>query len=650
MAGSRIKGITIEIDGNTTKLQKSLSAVDKQLRETQSTLRDVDKLLKLDPKNTELLQQKQKALGDAINLTKTRLQQLKDAQSQVAQGTPAWDALQREIIATEQDLKSLEKQSKDFGSVFAQQVAAAGQSMKELGGKITEAGQAFAPISGAAAGLVVTLGGLGYKAVTTADDLNTLSKQTGLTTETLQKMIYASDLVDVSVEDITGAVTKMKKAMGGSPDAFDNLGVSVTNADGSMRSAENVFFDTLAALSQIENEVERDQAAYDIFGKSADQLAGIVDDGGESLKAYGVEAENLGLILSDDTLSSLNEVNDAVDKGKAQLDAATTQLGATVAESLLPLVEPLSAGIQKITESLQSLSPEAVQMIAVIAGIIAVVAPLLMTIGGVINAIGTIMVMAPALGAAFTALTGPIGAVVTAVVLLAIGIATHWDEIKAVTLAMIEAVKAKWEEFKAKISEVWNNVKTTVSNAINNVKSRVDAMKTSISNAASNILNVVKSKFNAVKTAITQPIETAKTLVQNAINRIKGIFSGANFSLPHIKLPHFSISGSFSLNPPSIPHISVDWYRKAYDNPYLFTAPTVMQTPNGYKGFGDGGGSGEIVYGRDQLMRDISEAAQGNVTINVYASQGMDINRLAGKIEQKLVQWQRQKGAAYGGT
>lgn len=644
---SRIKGITIVIDGNATPLQKALSAVDKQLRTTQSTLKDVDKLLKLDPKNTELLQQKQKALGDAINLTKTRLQQLKDAQSQVAQGTPEWDALQREIISTEQNLKSLEKQSKDFGSVFSQQVAAAGQSMKEFGGKVTEAGQAFAPISGAAAGLVVALGGMGYKAVTTADDLNTLAKQTGLTTDTLQKMIYASNLVDVSVDDITGAITKMKKAMGGSPDAFDKLGVSVTNADGSMRSAEDVFFDTLSALSQIENEVERDQAAYNIFGKGADQLAGIIDDGGESLKAYGVEAEELGLILSGDTLNSLNEVNDAVDKGKAQLDAATTQLGATVAEALLPLVEPLSAGIQKITEFLQSLSPEAVQMIAVIAGIIAVVAPLLMTIGGIISAIGTIMTMAPMLGAAFTALTGPIGAIVTAVVLLAIGIATHWDEIKAATLAMVEAVKAKWEEFKAKISEVWNNVKTAVSNAVNNVKARIDAMKATISNVASTILSTVRTKFNAVKTAITQPIETAKSLVQSAINRIKSIFSGASFSLPHIKLPHFSISGSFSLNPPSVPHLSIDWYRKAYDNPYLFTVPTVMQTQAGLKGFGDGSG-GEIVYGRDQLMRDIAQASGGDVTINIYAPAGMDVNVLANKIQSKLTQWQRQKEAAYG--
>ena len=123
---SRIAGITIEIGGNTTKLQTALKGVDNQLRKTQDTLKDVNKLLKLDPKNTELLTQKQKNLENAIKQTKERLTELKNAQSQVKEGTDEWDRLQREIIATEQNLKSLEKEYKEFGSVSAKQIKAAG--------------------------------------------------------------------------------------------------------------------------------------------------------------------------------------------------------------------------------------------------------------------------------------------------------------------------------------------------------------------------------------------------------------------------------------------------------------------------------------------------------------------------------------------
>ena len=113
---SRIAGITIEIDGDTTKLQKSLKGVDSDLKATSAKLRDVEKLLKLDPKNTELLRQKQQALSDSIEKTKERLSALKDAQSQFAKGSEEWDSIQREIIATEQNLNNLERDYRNFGS------------------------------------------------------------------------------------------------------------------------------------------------------------------------------------------------------------------------------------------------------------------------------------------------------------------------------------------------------------------------------------------------------------------------------------------------------------------------------------------------------------------------------------------------------
>ena len=618
MAGSRIKGITIEIGGDTTKLQKALSGVDKSLKDTQAKLKDVDKLLQFDPKNTELLTQKQKGLKDAIELTKVRLEALKEAQNGVAKGSDEWDAIQREIVDNEQSLKSLEKEYSSFGSVAAQQIASVGKDMQKLGGKITEVGQKLTPVSAAAGGFAAGLVKLGYDAVTGADDLNTLSKQTGISTDNLQKMKYASDLVDVSVEDISGAFTKMKKGMAGSSDKFDELGVSVKNADGSMRDSESVFYDTLQALSDIENETERDQAAYEIFGKSADQLAGIIDDGGAALKEYGQQAEDLGLIMSGDTLNSLNEINDAIDTSKAQVGAATAELGATVAEALLPLVEPITQGIQRITELLQSLTPEQAQMILGVLAVVAALAPLVMVIGGVISSIGTVLTLAPVIMGVMSAILSPIGLVVAAVVGLGIVIYKNWDSIKAWTQALFESIKEKFDAIKENLQKTWQNIQRNISDRITAIKAKItsifNSIKSKIVTTSSNILSSVTTTFENIKKKITEPIEKAKELVTGAIEKIKGLFPLNIGKIMKLKIPHITIDGGEA--PYGLgglgrkPHIGVDWYAKAMQNPYLFTAPTVMQTPYGMIGAGEAGN--ELMYGHDALMRDIATAQAAN--------------------------------------
>ena len=140
----RIKGITVEIGGDTLNLQKALQDVNKKISHTQSELKDVNRLLKLDPGNTELLQQKQAFLNDAIEETKEKLKQEEEALKAAAEDknfpTDKMNALKREVIETKEKLKDLEKQADSFGSVASQQFQAAGQKLKDLGGKITDAG------------------------------------------------------------------------------------------------------------------------------------------------------------------------------------------------------------------------------------------------------------------------------------------------------------------------------------------------------------------------------------------------------------------------------------------------------------------------------------------------------------------------------
>ena len=544
MGASNIKGITIQIDGDTTKLSKSLKEVDGQIKSTQTALRDVDKLLKLDPKNTELLTQKQKLLTDAIGQTKDRLQQLKDAQGQVSQGTAEWDGLQREIIETEQKLKGLEDQYKEFGSVSAQQIKAAGEDLKGVGDKISAAGQAFAPVSAAAGGLVAGLGALGYKAITSADELNTLSKQTGISTDELQKMSYASDLVDVSIDDIVGSMKKMKVNMDSNSKsvqaAWQQLGVSVRDAStGEMRPAIDVFYDAIAALGEVENETERDQLAMDLFGKSADSLAGIIDDGGAAFQEYGKQAEDMGLILSGDTLDSLNTINDTVDKTKATMGASLIELGATIAENLQPAIDKAAEIIGLIAEKLREMDPETVKTIATIGLVVAAIAPLLSAIGAIIGLIANIMIAAPALGAIIAALTGPIGLVIAAVAAaVAAGIALYknWDVVKAKCAEFAASVSEKWnalkeyiigrvETTKENVTNAWNNIKEKVTETVEHLKSTVsekwEALKKKVTDTVENIKKTAIEKWNALKQTVTTTVENLKATVTEKFENIK---------------------------------------------------------------------------------------------------------------------------------
>lgn len=157
----KIKGLTIEIGGETTLLQKSMKEVNTTTKNLKTELRDVERLLKLDPGNTELISQKQKVLADSIGTTKDKLDQLKQAEKEVQEqfekgevSEEQFRALQREVIKTEEDLKKLEKASKDFGTNMSRSLEDAGKKMQDFGGKVEGVGKKLAPLSAAAAGAI----------------------------------------------------------------------------------------------------------------------------------------------------------------------------------------------------------------------------------------------------------------------------------------------------------------------------------------------------------------------------------------------------------------------------------------------------------------------------------------------------------------
>ena len=576
MASQRVKGISIEIDGSTTKLQKALSDVDKSLSTTQKSLKDVDKLLKFDPKNTELLTQKQQLLKKAVDDTKDRLEKLKEAQRQmdakgVDKNSQEYQALQREIAATEQQLKRAEDAASDFGGVLTQQVKAAGQDLQDFGGKVKKFSDDTRALSMGAAALGTAMLGMAFNAGKTADDLLTLSRNTGISVEELQKMQYASDIVDVSMDQMTGSLSKLVKQMGSGNDAFKTLGVSITDENGNMRDAVDVWYDTLEALSKVENETERDQIAMELFGKSAMDLSGIVDDGGQALREMGQEAEDMGLIMSEDGVRAAGEFNDAIDKFKNQATQAFFEAGAALADSLLPMLEELIESGSGVITWFASLDGDTQTLILTILGLVAAISPLAGLISGTTTVVG-------GLAGAFTFICSPIGLAVAAIgAAIAIGVALYEN----------------WDTIKAKGKELWDSIVST---------------------------------WEGIKNTISDAIEGAKQTVSDCIESIKNLFN-FQISWPHIPLPHFSVSGSS--NPidwltQGIPKVSVEWYAKAKNQPYLFNSPSII-------GVGD---TPEIVVGADYFRR-MGSTYNTPVTVNVYGNVN-DYDALARKVSDKI--------------
>lgn len=354
----RIKGITIEIAGDTTKLSQALSGVNGEIKTSQNQLKDVEKLLKLDPKNVTLLQQKQKLLNDTYDASKSKLATLKEAESQlknagVDQNSHQFMALQREIIATEREMQDCSAQAK----ANAKAIDESGDSADEAGAKHTGlkkaldvAGKGFGTMAAAAAAAAVAtvkaLTDCSLSAASYADDVLTTSTVTGIATDKLQEYAYAAELVDVSVDTLTGSMTKNIRAMDNARDgseayveAYDKLGVSFMDANGNLRDSETVYWEVIDALAKVENETEADAIAMQLLGKSAQEVKPLIQAGSETLAELAEQANEVGYVMDEETLGKFGSLDDELQKLKTGATAAKNALG----ETLLPVLTDLAS-------------------------------------------------------------------------------------------------------------------------------------------------------------------------------------------------------------------------------------------------------------------------------------------------------------------
>ncbi len=227
-------------------------------------------------------------------------------------------------------------------------------------GGIKAGTEAFIAYSTAITGAATALFGLTSNAAGFADNINTMSKVTGVSTEQLQIMSMYSEQIDVSAETTVSALKKLTKNMGdaagGSDSAlekFEKLGISVTDVNGNLRSNDEVFAEAIEKLGDIENETERDAAAMDLFGKSATELNPLILGGADALKEFGEKAKENGLVLSQEALDDLNAFNDSIDNLKTNTSAAGNILAGAVAQDF-----------QKFTDTIGNNSADIIKEIA----------------------------------------------------------------------------------------------------------------------------------------------------------------------------------------------------------------------------------------------------------------------------------------------
>ena len=778
MAKGKIRGITIELTGDTTGLVKSLNKTSKSVKEVQSALKDVDKLLDMDPGNVDLIRQKQKLLADQTEALKEKLAAAEEAMKGFAdagdseENIKAQEALTREIAETEAQIREAEQAQKDFASQvnkaetaeqdaekageswtssFGSGIAAAGQKLQEFGSKVSSIGE---ELTKKVTGPIVALGTASVAAFQDVDKgYDTIVKKTGATGDALEEMtnsfdniasevpasmedigsaigevntrfgVTGEELEDLSTtflkfaqlndQDVTQAIDATQKALaayglgaesagsyldtmnavaqqtGVSVDtlaegivangaAFQELGLDIDQATvvmgqleksgansetvlGGLRKAlksaaqQGVPFDK--ALENLQDTIENGTdsmdgltAAYDLFGKSGDQIYAAVKNGTLDFRDLGSAALESGGSVAE-TFEATMDPFDQFTLAMQQMKLIGAEIGATLGEVLVPALQILREKIAAIKDWWDQLDPATQDMIIKVALLAAAIGPLLIVIGKVVSIIGTIMTLAPALGAAIGVLTGPVGLVIAAVAaLIAIGVALYknWDEIKkwaeekweAIKQKVVEtvenakkALEEKWEAVKQKAADVWESIKQKAEELWEGIKSKIiDPIKEAKKDVEEKIENLKKNigeKWEAIKTTIgnkvediknklTKPFKDAKETIDTIIETIKGWFPidiGSLFS--NIKLPHFRLVGSLNpVNWPSqgMPHIEVDWYKKAMQGGLILDGATIFGMDKFGNLMGGGEAGREAVVGTNSLQAMIREAVGNQIS------------------------------------
>lgn len=481
MAGKNIKGLTVEIGGETMGLEAALKDLGKATNDINKELGDIERGLKFDPSNTVLLAQKHELLEQKIANTRTALDGMRQAQDRVEQmyrsgeiDEGQYRKFQRDVATAESKLETFEAQVKDVEQ--AQDKAA--KSTSGWGDKL---GSVAKTAGAAVAGLGTAFVAMGAQATQNAGEIQELADKTGLTAERIQELQYAGADLGVEMETIAGAQAKLTKNMdatskgtGTAKDAFAKLGVKVTDANGNLRDSRTVMLEAFDALGQVGNETERDALAMQIFGRSAQELNPLISAGSSEIERLAQQARETGAVMSNESVSGLDAFGDGMDHLK-------TSIMATIGEAfakIMPVVQPILDALLSAPGPVKVI----IGLVAALAAGLAVLTPVIMAFTAVEWA-----ALAPIL---------PIVAAIAALIAIIVLCIKYHEEIK-------EALIAAWGAIKDFFTDAWNAIKETAEKVWNAIKDFFsdlwDAIKEIFWGAVNGIKDFVEGVWNGIK-------------------------------------------------------------------------------------------------------------------------------------------------------
>jgi hypothetical protein len=349
MGSNAIKGLTVEINGETTGLDAALNNVGKHANAINKELAQVEKGLKFDPKNTVLLGQKQELLKEKIADTKQALSALQQAQERVEAMYKSGEIDHGQYRAFQRDIETTKSKLNTFEHQVNQTEQAEERAERRTGAWASKLRTGLAM---AAAAATAALGMMFGRIVQGADEIETMAAKTGLSAERIQELQYIAASVDGDIDALATSQARLTRNMdmtakgtGQASAAFQRLGVSVTDSNGNLRDAKLVMMEAFGALSAIGNETERDALALQLFGRGAQELNPFITAGTDTLAKLAQQARDTGAVMSEESVEALDQFAD----GWEQLKLSAMGVVGTVLGPLMPVLVKL---MQLITAKL----------------------------------------------------------------------------------------------------------------------------------------------------------------------------------------------------------------------------------------------------------------------------------------------------------
>lgn len=354
-----INGSLNILNAESKRLQEQFKGNEDSLEALTATNKNLNKIVDELTKKQELQQEQLKKLTEAYGENDARTMRMakavKDTEAALLKQKRALEESKDAVENFGQEESEAEENTKDLGDALNDIGGKFGISLPKemtntLNGMLKIDTQTlvtigtFAALAAAVAEVEKALIRLTIESAAYADEILTQSVVTGLSAEALQEYQYAAELVDVSLDTLTSSQAKMIRSMDAArrgskeqAEAFDKLGISVQNADGTLRDAQDVFGDAIDALGAISNETERDAIAMTIFGRSARDLNPLIKAGSDGLRELTQEAHNVGYVMGEEALDALGAVDDQLQRMNRSGEALKNQ----IAVGMAPAVENL---------------------------------------------------------------------------------------------------------------------------------------------------------------------------------------------------------------------------------------------------------------------------------------------------------------------